>query len=362
MKSAACSLLFDLAIAGDRADAGDGDADDRLGNATVGRSSEEQFVILAAVQGKLERVVAANSWKSGSFDNRSNMTFVANVAQIGGQAVAGVDHGARKFVLAEVAAEIDAGVGIEMTWMRSRAELVSGAKFLESGNRSTEHTAHINDVTWACARAKHSFAFRYAAYNNDVGEDPVRRLRRVAAGEDQGIPLRELQESADELIDPALRKIGRKREGEKCRVGDSSHGGDVAEAAGEATVSDGVGRVPPTAEVNAFEREVCCNKHFMPAWDVQDGAVVTHAVAGFAQVGAQMTGANLGHLAAWLRQATNTADEFEFGQRHNSSFKFRVGSFKLELLVAGSVVPRFGKSKFFDFALARNNRRVLRSG
>jgi hypothetical protein len=32
--------------------------------------------------------------------------------------------------------------------------------------------------------------------------------------------------------------------------------------------------------VDAFEREICCNKHFMSARSVKDGAVVAHGVAG----------------------------------------------------------------------------------
>ena len=79
-------------------------------------------------------------------------------------------------------------------------------------------------------------------------------------------------------------------------------------------MSDGVGRMPFAAEVNALEREICCNEHFVSARNVEDSAVVANAAAEF---GAGSRGG-----------AADSLDEFQFGQRHNSSFKFRVSSFK----------------------------------
>jgi len=72
--------------------------------------------------------------------------------------------------------------------------------------------------------------------------------------------------------------------------------------------------MPFAAEVNALEREICCNKHFVSARNVEDGAVVANAAAEFAADGGGGTADSL--------------DKFPFGQRHNSSFKFRVSSFK----------------------------------
>jgi hypothetical protein len=96
-----------------------------------------------------------------------------------------------------------------------------------------------------------------------------------------------------------LGQIGRESEREEYSARDSCHGGDIAESAGEAAVSDGVGRMPFAAEVNALEREICCNEYFMSARNLEDGAVVANAAAEF--------GAGSGGDAA------DSLDEFQFG-------------------------------------------------
>ena len=139
-------------------------------------------------------------------------------------------------------------------------------------------------------------------------------MRDIATGESHGVAARELEKSADEFVDPMLWQIGRESEREEYSARDSCHGGDIAESASEAAVSDGVGRMPFAVEVNALEGEICCNKHFVSTRNVEDGAVVANPAAEFA--------------AGWGGGAADSLDEFPFGQRHNSSFRFRVSSFK----------------------------------
>jgi hypothetical protein len=224
------------------------------------------------------------------------------VAEVGGEAVAGVDHGGREFVLTEISREGNAGIRVEVSRMHAWAKLLSGAKFLERSHGGAEGSACINKVAGACTRAEDGFAFWDAANNDDIGEDAVSRLRGVASSEGDRVAARESEESADEFVGPALRKIGRKREREEGCAGDPSHGGDVAEAASEATVSDGIRRMPLTAEVNALEREVCCNQHLVAVRDVNNRAVITDAVAGV--------------CVAASGGSADSLDELEFGQRH----------------------------------------------
>jgi hypothetical protein len=73
--------------------------------------------------------------------------------------------------------------------------------------------------------------------------------------------------------------------------------------------------MPLAAEVHVLEREIGCNQHFVSARNVEDGAVVSDGVTGFAQVSAQMTGANLGHPAS-QGSVADTLDQLEFGEGH----------------------------------------------
>jgi hypothetical protein len=156
----------------------------------------------------LERIVAVSGRNSGGVNDGSDVAFVADVAEVGGEAVAGVDHCRSKVVLAEVSTEGDAGTGIVVLEMCSWPEFLSGAKLLQRCNRGAERSAYINDVAGAGAGAKYGFALRDIADDEDVGENALGRLRRVSAGQSHRISARELEESAHEFIDPALREIG----------------------------------------------------------------------------------------------------------------------------------------------------------
>src|SRR5271169_6321864 len=190
--------------------------------------------------------------------------------------------------------------------MRGGAKLLAASQFLQCSNRGAQSSAHINNVASTRARAKDGFASRNSAYNNDVGQNAVGRLRGISAGERDRITPRQLQKSADEVIDPLLRKFLGQSEGEECRVGRAAHGRDVTESAGKAAVPDGIGRMRFAAKVNVLQREVCCNQQFVPAWDAEHGAVVADASAGFL---AAMGGG----------RTSNAVDELEFFCRHSCS-------------------------------------------
>ena len=86
------------ALASDHAaDLSDGNAGDPGGNATSTAGGEQQLVILAAMEGKLranfDRRLADAGLRNCWFpDFRAAATFLANVAQVGGQSVAEIDH------------------------------------------------------------------------------------------------------------------------------------------------------------------------------------------------------------------------------------------------------------------------------
>ena len=147
----------------------------------------------------------------------------------------------------------------------------------EGGDGEAEGSGDVEEVAGAGSGAEDGFAFGDAAEDDDVGEDAVGRLGGVASGEGDGVLLRQLQQSGDEVVNPALREVGGNGEGEECGVGRASHGGDVAESAGEAAVADGVGGMPFAAEVDAFEGEVGGDEGLGAAGEIEDGAVVSDA-------------------------------------------------------------------------------------
>ncbi len=164
------------------------------------------------------------------------------------------------------------------------------AEFVESGDGEAEGSGDVEEVAGAGSGAEDGFAFGDAAEDDDVGEDAVGRLGGVASGEGDGVLLRELEQAGDEVVDPALREVGGKGEREERGVGSAAHGGDVTESASEAAVADGVGGMPFAAEVDAFEGEVSGDEGLRAAGEIEDGAVVSDADGGFAEVSAANDG------------------------------------------------------------------------
>ena len=85
----------------------------------------------------------------------------------------------------------------------------------------------------------------------------------------------------------------------------ASHGSDIAQAAGEAAVSDGFGGMPFAAEVNAFQTEVGGDNGFVSARDADHGAIVSDADGQ--------------GRAADFRGASDGGDQLAFGVGHLQS-------------------------------------------
>jgi hypothetical protein len=97
----------------DPADPGDGNPGDLAGKARCGRSGEEQFVVLSAVQGLGEGRGVVDGQQSG-IDLSSYAGLLADVSEVGRQAVAEVDGSGGGAVLYKPKALADAGLGIEV--------------------------------------------------------------------------------------------------------------------------------------------------------------------------------------------------------------------------------------------------------
>src|SRR5580658_10560428 len=109
----------DLPAPSDAADLGQGDSRDPLRNVLAGVGSEQEFVVLTAMQGQIEVDFArgladAGARDEGGVEFRSHAAFFAQMRQVGGEAVAGVDHGRSQPFLEEHAPDCDSRFGIEV--------------------------------------------------------------------------------------------------------------------------------------------------------------------------------------------------------------------------------------------------------
>ncbi len=106
-------------------------------------------------------------------------------------------------------------------------------------------------------------------------------MRGVAAGEWDVVGGGEREQAIEEAVEPAgIAGDGFwQGEGEKSGEGLGSHGGEIAEAAGERAMADGGGAMPVAAKVAIFEREVGGDEEFVAGGWFEDGAVVADAEA-----------------------------------------------------------------------------------
>ena len=118
----------DAATGRDAADAADGDSCDAHGDCPSSRSGEEQFVVFASVEGEVQGNGLAFGSNHGSrnsyrFEFGSDFRFFADLGEVGGEAVAHIDHG-RGFP-AQRLSDGDARDGMEVAGEIAGANLLS---------------------------------------------------------------------------------------------------------------------------------------------------------------------------------------------------------------------------------------------
>lgn len=208
------------------------------------------------------------------------------MSKVGGEAVAEVDGCGGEVALKERCADGE-------SWLREEVRVVCGGcgsggtvGFQQSGEfgvSTAERAGDIESITGLRTGASQREAVRSGANENDIGEDEVCwRFGGVATGERYIVLLRESTESAKKSFDPALtvtgaEKMSGKSEGEEGGYRGSSHGGEIAEAAGEAAMADGCRRMEVAAEVAVLQGEVSGDEDFMTGGMAQDGAVIADA-------------------------------------------------------------------------------------
>jgi hypothetical protein len=105
-------------------------------------------------------------------------------------------------------------------------------------------------------------------------------------------------QTGKKTLDPALSSargehVGGEREGEERRKRAGSHGGDIAQAAGQGAVAYGLRRMQVAVEVASFQGKVRGDNDFMSFGQAEDGAVVADPKGDLAVAGRARSRADL---------------------------------------------------------------------
>ncbi len=190
------------------------DASDVGRHSPAAGSSEEQFVVVAAVQGGLKVNFAARFSDVGEGDGvRANFSahtaFFADVAEVGGEAVAEVDHGGSQVLLAQELSDGDSGLGVKVLGELGGAKFALGEEQAQSGGGTAEFASHVNAVAGFRTRAPDGFALWGGADDHDIGQNSGGRLGNVAAGEGDLKCIGQPEQAREKAVDPVLQQISR---------------------------------------------------------------------------------------------------------------------------------------------------------
>ena len=140
--------------------------------------------------------------------------------------------------------------------------------------RASQISRDIDCVAGPSAGTQDRLPFWDRSNNDDVCLNSMQRLCCIAACQRDVKLIGQTQQAGQELIDPSLRSVGWKRQGEESRDRIASHGGDIAQAPGQAATTDHFGWKPVAAEVHAFQAEIRGDKQLVSRGAAENGAVV----------------------------------------------------------------------------------------
>src|SRR5271169_5139195 len=189
-----------LSLARDLPDLRKRDSGNASRNPFAAGRGKQQFVVFAAVEGELEINLPRWPAYTGPWDGfllhlRTDAAFFADVGQDGRQPVAGVDHGGSQTLLAQNAAQLDSRLGKEMPRVFPGIQLPFGpfphlsSHGLDRSGRAAEFSTHIDAVAGSRLRAQYGLALGHSPHNDNVGQNSIGRLRRVAACEGHTVSL-----------------------------------------------------------------------------------------------------------------------------------------------------------------------------
>ena len=166
---------------------------------------------------------------------------------------------------------------------------------MEFGSSSAEGAGDVDQIADLGSGTEKSTVARELADGDDVGCDGTAvaafgdggRLGGVASGKRDAVLAGQGEEAVEEAREPCGGQARRDGEREEDGEGVCSHGGEVAEAAGEAAMADGFRRVPVATEVDALQGEVGSDADLLAGFGTEDGAIVANAEAHGPRSGAE---------------------------------------------------------------------------
>lgn len=175
----------DPLLARDAADAGDGNPRDANRDTFPGGQCEEKFVVFAAIEGyaKINRSRLSPNPRARNGVGRDFCThsrFFADVGEIGGEAVAQIDHRRGEMFFAQNPAHGNSWNGREVSWKVLRTRLSSSEEFRESGGRSAESAGYVDLITRHRPGPQNCLPFRHSAEYNDIGTNTAWRFGGIS--------------------------------------------------------------------------------------------------------------------------------------------------------------------------------------
>ena len=178
----------DLLSPGDPADGRDSDSSNACRNVLAGRGGEEELVVVPAMECILEIDGVNGSADAGAGyrvgqDLSADPGLVADVGEIGGEAVAEINHGSGQAMLAQVATYCEARDRVEVARVMFGLDPLAGEQAMEGVGTAAEFSGHIEEVAGPGAGAKDGAAAGNGSQDHDVGQDSSGRLCRISSRE-----------------------------------------------------------------------------------------------------------------------------------------------------------------------------------
>jgi hypothetical protein len=180
-------------------------------------------------------------------------------------------------------------VQVRVISRRGLASYSLSPEAFEFRGRSAEPARDIEQVSGMTSAAAKRFARGRRSDQHDVGENEVAwRLRGVSAGQLHLEFLSELAESGEKSVHPlntsgpakifaGFQQVRREGKGQERGYRACSHGREIAQPTRENPVPDGIRRMPVTAEVPPFQREVSRDQKLVAPRRAEDCTIVTYA-------------------------------------------------------------------------------------
>lgn len=308
-------------------DLGYRDASDSLRDGLVARSREKQFVVFAAVQRESQIDLAGGLRNAGEryglgLNLRPHAAFVADMTEVGGKAIAKVDHGGGQAFPAQELSDCDPGLRAKVLAVIGGTKLASGEQQFQGGCGATELTRHVDTVTRLCSGAQYGLLLRGGADHRNICQNSAGGLGNVATRKGHLKSVGQPEQARQKAVNPALWQTLGQGKGEKGGDGPATHGSYVAQSPGKTTMADYFGSMPLPPEVDPLQTEIGGYEHFVAVRDAQGGAIVADAEA---------------HCGPTLRAEPNPFDDRLFAERQaNSIYKRQAQSGSAQ---AGRQVP-----------------------